>query len=207
MFTGIVQHVGRVAAVEPRPDGRRLLIDPAGWIHQPATGDSIAIDGCCLTLAEPIDPDSSGPWPFDVIAHTARLTTLGSLEPGRPVNLEHAATPETMLGGHVVQGHIDGVGRVIDITDSADDRRLRIAPDPDLMESVIERGSIAVAGVSLTIADVGNDWFEIALIPTTRRETTLGRLAVDDRLNIEVDYIARIVTTWLRRYHAPVSAR
>ncbi len=180
------------------------MIDPQGWAHQPVPGDSIAVNGCCLTFADSIEQATAGGhthWVFDVVPQTAGLTTLGSLQPGHSVNLEHAVTAETMLGGHVVQGHIDGVGTVASRSEDGDDCRLQIIPPADAMECIVERGSIALAGVSLTVAAVGRDSFEVALIPTTRRETNLDSLRCGDAVNIEVDYIARIVTTWLRRYH------
>lgn len=195
MFTGIVQHLGNVVSLESNDFGAVLRIDSGSWTHTPARGDSIAINGCCLTLAD----DASGDLCFDVIRQTLDITTLGGLAQGDPVNLEHAVTPTTMLSGHIVQGHIDGVGLVEAVTKDTSEWRMRIKPPEGLLLYMVEKGSIAVDGTSLTIAQLGDDFFEVALIPTTLDLTTLGRLDAGDHVNLETDYIAKTVVSWLER--------
>ena len=191
-----MQHLGRVASVEAVASGRRLWVDLLGWGHRPALGESISVDGCCLTVAE------TGPAAavrFDVIQQTLGVTTLGGLAKGSAVNLEHSVTPATLLGGHIVQGHVDGVGRVVGVVRSAAEHRVRIAPpEASAMSLIVEKGSIAVNGVSLTVATVGKDWFEVALIPTTLNLTNLGSLMEGGGVNLEYDYIAKVVTNWLQ---------
>src|SRR5438552_6979827 len=228
MFTGIIQQLGDVASVQANDFGVLMRIDPCGWAHRPALGDSIAVNGCCLTVADDVTPasrrvpaagssglmqpaDSSEISPrgrggsprdflcFDLIQQTLAVTTLGGVKPGDSVNLEHAVTPSTLLGGHIVQGHVDGVGTVVNIVADTSQHRLRISAPPDLMPCIVEKGSIAVDGVSLTVAAAGPDWFEAALIPTTLRLTTLGLLRVGSRANLETDYLAKTVVNYLRR--------
>lgn len=193
MFTGLIQHVGRVAAIEsPTPPSRRLSIDTAGWSHTPAVGDSIAINGCCLTVAE---PPSDGVLTFDAVAETLAKTSIGSLEPGSRVNLEHAMRAGDFFGGHFVQGHVDGVGTVACVQ-TGEDWRLRIAPPAELIRFATPKGSITIEGVSLTIAELdpddrGGGWVEIALIPTTLEHTTLKDLAVGDPVNLEMDMLIK----------------
>jgi len=205
MFTGLVRHVGTIAALEPSGDGVALLIDATGWAHRPAPGDSIAVDGCCLTLAEAATED--GPWRFDVVRQTLDLTTLGGLAPGSRVNLESSCTAETLLGGHVVQGHVEAVARVLAVSSGDRSWRVRFATPPALADRIVDQGSIAVAGTSLTVAGTGADWFEIALIPTTLHETTLGELVAGDRVNVETDILARMVVGWLERHGPAMLAR
>ncbi len=205
MFTGIVQHRGLVAEIQSTDFGCRLAVDSRQWPHRPAPGESIAVNGCCLTSTAPTDhPEpSSGDdlLRFDVTHQTLGLTTLGELVAGDPVNLEPAVTATTLLGGHVVQGHIDGVGVVAAVESTGSDRRMRIEPPQELMEYVIPRGSIAVDGVSLTVAEVGESFFEVALIPTTLDLTTLGQAEQGQRVNLETDYLVKTVVHWLRRQH------
>ncbi len=204
MFTGLIQHCGVVHHIEPVPTGVRLVIDARGWSHRPFHGESISVNGCCLTLAASVaesrEPTADSHLAFDVIHQTLRNTTLGELQPGRPVNLEDAATPSTLLGGHIVQGHVDGVGTVLEVSDdSAAERRLRIEPPEALMEYIVKRGSIAIDGVSLTVASREADSFEVALIPTTLKLTTLGELRPGSRVNLEADYLAKVAIEWVRR--------
>ncbi len=199
MFSGIVEQRGVVTTCEPCEFGRTLYVAPAGWAHHPAPGDSIAVNGCCLTMTDP--GPRKGELRFDVIRQTLRLTTLGELEAGSRVNLEPAVTPATMLSGHIVQGHIDGVGVVRGVTDLPSERRLRIEPPPHLLEYIIEKGSIAVDGVSMTVADLGETWFELALIPTTIEKTTLGIVGDGDRVNLEADCVVKTVVSWLKNFH------
>jgi riboflavin synthase alpha subunit len=198
MFTGIIQHLGRVVAIEPGDSGAVLRIDQSGWNHLPAEGDSVCINGCCLTVATGADPRVSE-LQFDVVPQTLRMTTLGDLRAGDPVNLEHSVTPTTLMGGHIVQGHVDGVGVVRDVNTSGGEWRVRIAPPAALMEFIVEKGSVAVDGVSLTVANLLPDSFEVVLVPTTLRLTTLSRLGPGSRVNLEADYIAKTVVSWLRQ--------
>ena len=205
MFTGIVQQLAVVGAIQTTEFGRRLAIDSRGWPHRPAAGASIAVNGCCLTITASTDhrepARSDDLLRFDVIHQTLGLTTLGELAVGDPVNLEPAVTATTLLGGHVVQGHIDGVGVIGAVESAGSDRRLRIEPPPELMQYIILRGSIAVDGVSLTVAEVGESFFEVALIPATLDLTTLGRAEPGQRVNLETDYLVKAVVHWLRRQH------
>ncbi|MCP3905625.1 MAG: riboflavin synthase [Planctomycetes bacterium] len=203
MFTGIVQHVGTVDAVGHVDFGARIVIGTRGWTHVPKAGESIAVSGCCLTVCANEDaPDQAGRLAFDVIRQTLSVTALGDLAPGHEVNLEHAVTPETMLGGHVVQGHVDGVGIVRDVIRDETEWRVRVEAPADLMDQIVEKGSIAVDGVSLTLASVDDEAFEVALIPTTLERTTLSRAEPGTRVNLETDYIAKTVVNWLRRHGA-----
>jgi riboflavin synthase len=190
VFTGLIQHVGKVQSISTTSFGAKLEIDPMQWAHKPLIGESIAVDGCCLTLAERSNETA---WHFDLVPQTLGATNFGSLRPEIRVNLEHSVTPNTLLGGHIVQGHIDGVGVVSKVTVDAQEHRLRVIPPIDCMCHIVRRGSIAVNGVSLTVGEVGRDWFEVALIPTTLRLTNLGDLHTGSRVNLEADYIAKII--------------
>jgi riboflavin synthase len=204
VFTGIIQHVGVVRAVETAGGGHTLVIDPAGWGTHPPPGASVAVNGCCLTVREHHGPDLA--LRFDVMRQTLDLTTLGSVASGARVNLEAPVTPTTMLGGHIVQGHVDGVGRVAWVRSVSQDHRLRIEPPRNLRKYIVAQGSIAVDGVSLTVAAVDDAAFEVALIPTTLRQTTLADLGSGSAVNLEADYIARVVVSWLERT-APAHGR
>jgi riboflavin synthase len=208
MFTGLVQAIGAVRAIDARPTGARLEIEPAGptgpWGYQPAIGESIAVAGCCLTVAS-----TSPLWAFDVVHETLSKTTLGVLSRGSRVNLEHALTPTSLLGGHLVQGHVDGVGAVERVQEGSD-WRVRIRPPAPLMEYLVPKGSVTVDGVSLTLAavDPAAGWFEVALIPTTLELTTLGELREGHRCNLEADMVAKTLIHWARNYSdAPPPAR
>jgi len=197
MFTGLVQAFGRVTSSTPRPAGLRLEVDAAQWSHRPAVGDSVSVSGCCLTVAAPTE---GGRLCFDVVAETLRVTTLGALRPGDRVNLEHALRADALLGGHFVQGHVDGVGEVVEVRADPADWRVRVRPaDRALMECITRKGSIAVDGVSLTVAGVHGDSFSVALIPTTLEMTTLGALREGSRCNLETDMLAKTVVEFLRR--------
>jgi riboflavin synthase len=203
MFTGLVQAVGKVASVEPRQAGAgggfRLRIDPLGWGYRPEVGESISVSGCCLTVAALEGPDG-GLWAFDAVPETLAKTTLGGLAAGCRVNLEHAATPTTLLGGHVVQGHVDGVA-VVESVLTEGEWRVRIRPTADLMEYMTPKGSVCVEGVSLTLARVEpRQWFEVALIPVTLEKTTLGELRAGSSVNVEADAFAKTVVNWVRHY-------
>lgn len=199
MFTGLIEATGRVQSVSPTEAGVRLVINAAGWNHRPALGDSISVNGCCLTMAR----GEPGPSQllFDVVPETLGKTTLDGWADGRRVNLEHAATASTLLGGHVVQGHVDGVGKVRRVVQSPE-WRIGIEPPAPLMEFITPKGSITIDGVSLTVAELDPTagWFEVALIPTTLDKTTLGSLVPGDRCNIECDVMAKTIVHWLKHY-------
>ncbi|MBM4107651.1 MAG: riboflavin synthase [Phycisphaerae bacterium] len=202
MFTGIIQSVGRVTALERRGGLVRLAVEPDDvWGPAPALGDSIAVQGCCLTVAQAVAP--GGPLTFDVVPETLARTTLGSLDVGAKVNLEASVTPATLLGGHVVQGHVDGVG-VFERVQASPEWRVAVRPPPDLMQYVIPKGSVAIDGVSLTVASVdpAGGTFDVALIPTTLAKTTLGASCEGHRCNLECDAIAKTVVHWLKHYGA-----
>ncbi len=200
MFTGIVQQMGLVESLSEVSCGRRLIINPGQWSFSPRAGDSVAVNGCCLTAVQ-ADPSHAPPphLHFEVVSQTLSATNLGDLRAGDPVNLESPTTPSTLMSGHLVQGHIDGVGTIVAADAQAIERRLRIAPPRELLEYIVDKGSIAVDGVSLTIALRGDDWFEVALIPTTLALSNLDRAGVGDRVNIEADYVAKVVVSWLKR--------
>ena len=185
MFTGIVREVGRVEAVEERGESVRLVVRAPATAAAAAVGDSVALAGVCLTAVEVAD----GTLAFDAVPETLRRSTLGSLETGGGVNVEPALRAGEPLGGHIVQGHVDGVGRIRRV----DEEGIEVEALADVLRYCVEKGSIAVEGVSLTIAGVGEDSFTIALIPHTRKATTLGSIAEGDDVNLEVDVVAKYV--------------
>lgn len=186
MFTGLVERVGTVAAIEDHAGGRRLTIASGLPLDEVADGDSIAVDGACLTVAGKADERFS----VDVIPESLRVTTLGELAVGSRVNLERALRVGDRLGGHWVQGHVDGTAPVRSIR-RGDDWRVEIGLTETIERFVAFKGSIALQGVSLTVATLSAESFEVALIPTTLRETTLGDLSDGARVNVEVDLLAR----------------
>ena len=201
MFTGLVQHTGRLAGKTPTDAGVRLLLDPSGWGYRPSLGDSVCIAGVCLTL---VATESDG-WAFDAIPETLAKTTLGDLPVGASVNLEHAATPTTLLGGHLVQGHVDGVGvvtRVLRGDANTGGWRVELRPPADLMPTMIPKGSVCLDGVSLTLASVdpAAGTIEVALIPETLARTTLRDWREGDRINVEADAMAKAVVHVMRHY-------
>lgn len=190
MFTGIVQDVGRVKVLEPRGGDVQIVIefdrmDPAGI----RIGDSICVQGCCLTATELLDRAFAA----DVSRETLNLTTLGDLQSGTAVNLEPSLRAGDALGGHLVSGHVDGVATIIGISGDARSQRLRIAVPSDLARYIARKGSVAVDGVSLTVNEVEGDVFGVNIIPHTQTVTTLGRLVVGARVNLEIDQVARYV--------------
>ncbi|MEO1129116.1 MAG: riboflavin synthase [Planctomycetota bacterium] len=196
MFTGIVQAIGRLEAAERQASGLRLRIGTGSWGHVPSLGDSIAVAGVCLTVAA-IDGDVFG---FDVVQETLDRTTLGRRDVGAAVNLEHALRADAMMDGHLVQGHVDGIGDVVDVTADPSDWRVLIEPPSDLRDLMVPKGSVTVEGVSLTITHVDDAGrFGIALVPTTLERTTLRDLRAGDRCNLESDIIARTVTHYLKQ--------
>jgi riboflavin synthase len=199
VFTGIVEEVGTLVVREEQADSAVLRIRAQRVLDGVALGDSIAVNGVCLTVTglEP-DAEGAGVWSTDVMAETLRRSSLGAAAAGDPVNLERAVTPQTRLGGHLVQGHVDGVGRVLSRTPGEHWEVVRVALPSQLARYVVEKGSITVDGVSLTVSAVSaatdvEPWFEVSLIPTTLRETTLGARATGEPVNLEVDVIAKYV--------------
>ena len=194
MFTGIVEEVGTVVDREDQADAARLRIRAAKVLEDVALGDSISVSGVCLTVTDVED----GVWGTDVMAETLRRSSLGAVAEGGAVNLERAVTAHTRLGGHLVQGHVDGVGTVVTRTPGEHWEVVRVALPPELARYVVEKGSITVDGVSLTVSAVSDlgaaePWFEVSLIPTTLRDTTLGARAPGEPVNLEVDVIAKYV--------------
>ena len=186
MFTGIVREIGSVERVERKDEGTRLRVR-ADLAAELRGGDSVSVGGACLTVAAVSD----GAFEADVMNQTLSLTTLGELQPGGRVNLEPPLRAGEPLGGHLVQGHVDGTGTVAAIGEDGFSRRLWISAPPELLRYVVERGSVAVEGVSLTVTGVGEEAFEVALIPETLERTTLRGLEGGSRVNLEVDVIAR----------------
>jgi len=195
MFTGLVETLGTVAAVQPEPPGVRLSISAGVVADGVCIGDSIAINGCCLTVVA-IDGEILS---FQAGEETLGRTNLGRLRAGGPVNLERSLVLGDRLGGHFVTGHIDALGTLADRRDAGDWSTCWFAAPLDLMQQIAPKGSIAVDGVSLTVVDVLADRFSVALIPHTLAATTLGRLAVGDAVNLETDVLAKYVGRQMSR--------
>ncbi|MDA2950114.1 MAG: riboflavin synthase [Actinomycetota bacterium] len=190
MFTGIVEELGEITGVEDLGDSARLTIRGPVVTSDARHGDSIAVNGVCLTVLE---ATAEGQFSADVMAETLNRSSLGALAEGSPVNLERAAAVNSRLGGHIVQGHVDGTGEVISRSPSQHWEVVRVSLPPELSRYVVEKGSITVDGVSLTVSAIGDDFFEVSLIPTTLGLTTLGRAAPGTTVNLEVDVIAKYV--------------
>ena len=191
MFTGIVEELGEVTGRDVLADAARLTIRGPVVTADAGHGDSIAVNGVCLTVVELL---AGGQFTADVMAETLNRSNLGELEVGSRVNLERAAALGSRLGGHIVQGHVDGTGEVVARAPSEHWEVVRIAVPAAVARYVVEKGSITVDGISLTVSGVGaepQDWFEVSLIPTTRDMTTLGRTPVGARVNLEADVIAK----------------
>ncbi|MDT0183135.1 riboflavin synthase [Microbacterium sp. ARD31] len=194
MFTGIVEEIGEITEVAAAGDGVRVTVRAPRAVSDAAHGDSIAVSGVCLTVV-----DRGDDWfAADVMRQTLDMSTLADVAPGRAVNLERATVAHGRLGGHIVQGHIDGTGEVLEVRPGAQWRVVRVGLPASLAPLVVDKGSIAVDGVSLTVsavsaADAGGHWFEVSLIPETLEATTLGARAVGDRVNLETDILARHV--------------
>ena len=189
MFTGIVREIGRVAEIEGGDDGIALVVDGPATAARVEVGGSVSIDGVCLTV-ESVDRDRMA---FHAVPETLRRSSLGRLASGARVNLEPALLAGEPLGGHYVQGHVDGVGAVRSVEPEGDGARIVVSASPGILRYCVEKGSIAVDGVSLTVADLDCSGFAIALIPHTLAETTFGALAVGDEVNLEVDILAKYV--------------
>ncbi len=187
MFSGLVEDVGQVTEVSERQGSRRLGIRTELAGEPNREGDSVAVNGVCLSVAEL----GAGQFWFDVVAETLDRSTLGRVLAGSQVNLERALRVGDRLGGHLVNGHVDGIARVDSIDHNGEDRRIRLTTEERLLRFLPEKGSVTLAGVSLTLSAADGRGFEVALIPLTLEETTLGALAAGDRLNLEVDLVAR----------------
>lgn len=200
MFTGIVEELGTIAAIEDQGDALRLTVRAATVLDGVALGDSIAVNGCCLTVAtlgaeDATDATDATPrtWTADVMQETLDKTSLYGAKPGDRVNLERAVTPQTRLGGHIVQGHVDGVGEILRRTPSEHWEVVEISLPGHLARYLVDKGSITVDGVSLTAVEAGAASFTVSLIPETLARTTLGLRQVGDRVNLEADILAKHV--------------
>jgi len=195
MFTGLIEDIGRIESLEKDDDGARVRI-ATRLAAEIATGDSVAVNGVCLT-ATVVGADD---FETEAMNQTLTVTALGGLASGDSVNLELAMKASDRLGGHIVQGHADGVGAVVSVEEDGFARRLRIGLGPELIRYVVEKGSIALNGVSLTVADLGDSWAVVSLIPETLERTTLGEAAVGDKLNVECDLVAKYVERMVRAF-------
>jgi riboflavin synthase len=189
MFTGIVEELGTVEAVEEQADAIRLSIRSGTVLEGTELGDSISVNGCCLTVVE----HDGVVWTADVMQETLDKTSLHGVSPGDRVNLERAVTVDKRLGGHIVQGHVDGVGTIVRRTPSEHWEVVEVSLPPELSRYLVDKGSITVDGVSLTVVEAGPTSFTVSLIPETLARTTLGFRAPGDRVNLEVDVLAKYV--------------
>ena len=189
MFTGIIEELGKVRSVEERGDNARIVIEAHTVVEGTNQGDSIAVNGVCLTALD-LHRDS---FAADVSKETLSRSTLGSLKPGVAVNLERSVTPATRLGGHIVQGHVDARGELLSVEDHGESWTVRFRFPREVARYLVFKGSVAVEGISLTIAELADDYFEVAIIPKTWEVTNLSRLQVGDPVNLEVDVIGKYV--------------
>ena len=200
MFTGIIEELGEVVSFEPHSTEQgaawRLTVRGPLAVSDASHGDSIAVNGLCLTVVE----QTADAFTADVMQISVAMSTLGDRSAGDRVNLERAAAVGDRLGGHIVQGHIDGIGVISRMLRDPAQCRMQVTPnDRALMRCIVEKGSIAVDGVSLTVAATGEDWFETALIPTTLKMTNLGTRAQGIPVNLETDYLAKVIVNYLER--------
>lgn len=189
MFTGIIEELGSVRSIEERGENARIVIAASIVTEGTNHGDSISVNGVCLTALD-VQPDS---FAADVSRETLARSTLGRLNPGAPVNLERAVTPATRLGGHIVQGHVDARGEYAGVEDHGESWTLRIKYPPEIARYLVFKGSVAVEGISLTIAALTDEYFEIAIIPKTWEVTNLSHLKPGDDVNLEVDVMGKYV--------------
>jgi riboflavin synthase len=203
MFTGLVEEVGTIAALVPTPEGVRVGIRAQTVREGLIVGDSIAVNGACLTAVE-LHPDG---FVIEAVAETLRRTTLGEAQAGDGVNLERAVALGGRLGGHLVQGHVDGTGVVAAVASEGDGWLLRVDAPPEIMRYVVEKGSITVDGVSLTVAGRDDGGLTVALIPHTVAVTTLGPDRVGTRANLEVDLVAKYIEAFVAPYQVPREAQ
>ena len=199
MFTGIVEELGSVESLEDQGDAIRLTVRGPLVTSDAGLGDSISVNGCCLTVASTGATADGETFTADVMHETLAKTSLGALEPGSRVNLERAVTPTTRLGGHIVQGHVDGTGSVVRRTPSEHWELVEISLPGELERYLVAKGSITVDGISLTLVEVGAESFTVSLIPETLARTTLGFKQPGDVVNLEVDVIAKYVEKMVRQ--------
>jgi riboflavin synthase len=196
MFTGIIEELGRVREIEKRGEDARIVIEARTVTEGSTDGDSISVNGVCLTALD-LTTDS---FAADVSKETLFRSTLGKLQEGSPVNLERAVTPATRLGGHIVQGHVDARGKLLGAESHGESWTVRVAYPKEIARYLVFKGSVAVEGISLTIANLTDDYFEIAVIPKTWEVTNFSQLKSGDEVNLEVDviakYVERILTVW-----------
>ena len=202
MFTGIIENAGLVREIQVTPDGARIVLEAPPLAAEARLGDSVAVNGTCLTVVR----NEDGCLSFDAVNETLRRTSLGALRPGDRVNLERPLRMGGRLDGHVVQGHVDGTGTLVSAVPEGDSHRLRFHAAPELLRYVVEKGSIAVDGISLTVAAVsdaeagsGEAWFDVVIIPHTWEVTNLGQKRPGDPVNLEVDVLAKYVERLLGR--------
>ena len=195
MFTGIIETVGTVAAIERRGDLALLAVDAPAIAAGVRVGDSVAVNGGCLTVTA----EAGGRFAFEAVRETLEKTALGGLAVGSRVNLERALRADSRLDGHIVQGHVDGTGRVRALERAGDDVRLFVDCEPELLECLVEKGSVAIDGVSLTVVGVSAAGFDVALVPHTLAVTTLGDLRPGHRVNLEVDVLGKYVKRYVER--------
>lgn len=198
MFTGIIETVGSIRSIEEKPQLRTLRIDAPDIVAGVAIGDSIAVNGTCLTVTS-LDEKS---FVFDAVRETLDLTTTGALCVGDRVNLERAMRGDTRFDGHIVQGHVDGVGTVRKLERVGDDVRLFVQCDAEISHCLVAKGSVTIDGVSLTVVGVASDGFNVALIPHTLAVTTLGERCEQDAVNLEADVLGKYVKRYLDRVQA-----
>jgi riboflavin synthase len=201
LFTGLIEDVGTVEAVDRNADGARLRIS-SPLASELGLGDSIAVDGCCLT-ATAVEGEA---FEIEAMNQTLEVTALDGIEEGSKVNLELAMKVGDRLGGHIVQGHVDGVGTVASVEDDGFARRIRVDLPTQLLRLAVDKGSITLSGVSLTVADLGGSWAEVSLIPETLERTNLGEAQAGSRINVECDivakYVERLVAPFARKEQA-----
>ncbi len=194
MFTGIIEHVGTVERIDSTPTGKRLSLDLGPLTETLSPGDSVAVNGACLTASDIGGPVAD----FDVVTETLSCTTLGRLQPGSKVNLERALPASGRLDGHLVQGHVDGIARVDRIDRAGGQWKIFFQASAELTDQMVAKGSVAIAGVSLTLVDVDSAGFSVALIPTTLGQTALAELSPGQEVNIETDLIGKYVRKFLQ---------
>lgn len=195
MFSGLVADLGRISVIDRDDGGARLTVETE-LTPEIALGDSVAVNGVCLTATEV----SGTGFTAEAMRQTLDLTSLGEIEADSRVNLELALRADQRLGGHIVQGHVDGVGRVASLTEDGFSLRFRVSIPEHLGRYVVPQGSVTLEGVSLTVTECGPDWLEVALIPETQERTSLGSLAVDQAINVECDVIAKYVERMVSPY-------
>jgi riboflavin synthase len=198
VFTGIVEAVAEVVGIESQGPGARIRVAAPGIAGETRIGDSVAVNGCCLTVTERTGERVA----FDAVRETLERTALGTLRPGSRVNLERALRADGRLDGHIVQGHVDETGRVRELAKAANDTRLCIEASPAFTDFLVEKGSVAVDGVALTVVGLGRDAFDVALIPHTLAVTTLGALVPGQAVNLEADVLGKYVRRYLARIGA-----